>query len=363
MSDPETQEDVFNNDLDPLEAIRQLRKAEETDQGTDEDIQVTEEESEAEEAEVEDLDEPAAVDDAEAETEQESDDVDDTTDDVSEESDKVSGLDLTEKRTFKANGEEFEFTVEEMLQQFGTIFGKSVDYTKKTKAIAPHRKRISAMEDENITDEQFNLMIDAFKGNKDAIKQIMDTHKIESYDLSNDGEQQNTYTPTEYGKDADTLNLQEIVNTMAQDSEYSITSDVVTNKWDESSQQKLASNPNLLQALHNDVKSGTYAKVAPEATKLKVLDGNTKSDIEYYMLAGQNINSSQGSANAEDPTKELNAKTQAEVDKSERASSEAAKKRAATNTSNRSDRTVIDYLDDDNDEAFDDWYKKTMASN
>jgi len=52
------------------------------------------------------------------------------------------------------------------------------------------------------------------------------------------------------------------------------------------------------------------------------------------------------------------------VDSSGQASSEAQRKRAAASTRTRADsKGVTDYLEDDNDEQFDDWYKKLMSKN
>ncbi len=363
MAEALTEDDVFSNDIDPLEGIRQLRKEEGEDTSSIDELQENSDEP-ADEVE-DDSQDTDDFDDAD-DTEQSDDIVDETTDDASEESadvettEEVAAFDPDKKLTFKADGQDFEFTQQEMLDQFGTIFGKSVGFTNKTKRLAPFRRRIEAMEKENVTDEQFNLAIDALKGNKQAIKQLMDNHSIESYDLTEEAEGDSKYTPTEYGSDDATLDLQEVVNGMMADTEYAVTSDVVQNRWDTQSQDMLANNPTYLQGLHNDVKSGVYARVAAEATKLKVFDGNTKSDIEYYMLAGQNLGKQPSTDTSE--VDKLNAETQDAVNKSDRASSEATKRRSAASSRNRADRTVVDYLDDDNDEAYDEWYKKTIAS-
>jgi hypothetical protein len=97
--------------------------------------------------------------------------------------------------------------------------------------------------------------------------------------------------------------------------------------------------------------------------KMKVLDGNTKSDIEYYMLAGQQVSSNQQNSSNQNSVDEANKKTQDAVQNSDQASSEAQRRRSASSTKARADRKgVIDYLEDD-DEAFDDWYKKLQSSN
>ena len=99
--------------------------------------------------------------------------------------------------------------------------------------------------------------------------------------------------------------------------------------------------------------------------KMKVLDGNTKSDIEYYVLAGKQVLSTekQDSDKTEQTVDDMNKEAQDAEDDFDEASSVAKKKRSASPTRKRSDRKgVIDYLADD-DEEYDAWYKKLMASN
>jgi len=107
-----------------------------------------------------------------------------------------------------------------------------------------------------------------------------------------------------------------------------------------------------------------FDEVEPVMMKMKVLDGNTKSDIEYYMLAGEKVlaEKQQTSDNSEKTVADKNKKAQDVDDEFDQASSEASKKRSASTTRKRADRKgVTDYLDDD-DEDYDAWYKKLMAS-
>ena len=194
----------------------------------------------------------------------------------------------------------------------------------------------------------------------------MKAHQIEAFDLTEEDAGKD-YSPTAYGKDDRSLEIGEVSETISADKEYPITVDIIGKQWDSTSRDAFASNPKLILGLHNDVKSGKYDEVAPVAMKMKVLDGNTKSDIEYYMLAGEQIRTAQEAAAAQQQNQQqvdqTNQQTQDAVSKSEEASSEARRKRSASSTRTRADRKgVIDYLDDD-DEKFDDWYKKLMSSN
>ena len=101
---------------------------------------------------------------------QEDDQPDDIEEEPEEEVDETVKAEATIRtHRVKADGDEFEFTDEELI----ALAPKAMNYTKKMQEIAPYRKRISAMKDNNITEDDFNLMMDVFKGNKDAISIIL----------------------------------------------------------------------------------------------------------------------------------------------------------------------------------------------
>lgn len=395
-----TEEEVFANDIDPLDGLRQLRQ-EEGDKdaadaigehtGTNAEDVIDDKDKDDDLSEFDDDKDDDKKEDDDNSNSEEGSTTDDGEDDNSEsdnnagseekgensqeeksektdtdsEDDSDEGFDLAKVRTFKAGGKEFEFTAQEMLDQFETIFGQAMDYTQKTQAIAPYRKMISALESEGISHDDLNLAIDALKGEKGAIQALMKAGKIEAFDLTNEEgkEAESNYTPKQYGKNDYQLELEEVTDAISGDEEYAITVDVIGKQWDQKSRQAFADNPSMIQGLHNDIKSGLYDKVAPVAMKMKVLDGNSKSDIEYYMLAGEQLQQSKSAADGKKSVDELNKKTQDAEDKFDQASSEAKKKRAASSTGARADRKgVVDYLDDD-DEAFDEWYKNLQASN
>jgi hypothetical protein len=377
MSQELSQEDVFANDIDPLDAIRELRREEGV---AEEDLIVSEESSTvAQDAVAEDdtdafEEDPAAEADLEQETDPVTAEAEGETFPDKDETDPNADLDADPEgtkteakapaattKTFKANGQEFSFTQEEMLEKFETVFGQSMDYTQKMQKIAPYRKMISALEAEGVSQEQLNVALDALKGDKGALQSILKTHDIDNYDLTPD-EQDSPYSPNDYGKNETQMSIDEVTSKIENDEEYKITVNVIDEQWDNESRNKISSNPSMISGLHNDIKSGVYDEVAPAAMKMKVLDGNTKSDIEYYMLAGEQIRLQKETAN-NGAVDDLNKSTQDAEDKFGKASSEAKTKRAASSTRGRADRKgVIDYLDD-NDDNFQAWYDQLQASN
>ena len=383
------EEDVFNDDKDPIEAIYEIRRSskDSTEENMEnlqesmretgaEDSSVSEladeipEPGESEKTEEDDKAEPENTGEADKKSSEDTKVFDDNGNELDPESiDENKDPDVESKdkavkagvRKYTADGKEYEFTEDEIFDQFGTVFGKAMNYTQKMQKIAPYRKMISAMEEEGITESQFNTAIDALKGNKDAIQNLMKTHNIDPLDIDGDAEA-DSYSPTQYGKSEYQQSIEEVTSQISSDPEYTTTVDVIQNRWDPASRSEFAKNPDMISGLHNDIKSGLYDRVTPVAAKMKVLDGNSKSDIEYYMLAGQQVSEAENSAKGS--VDKANKATQEMVDSSGQASSEAQRKRAAASTRTRADsKGVTDYLEDDNDEQFDDWYKKLMSKN
>ena len=374
MSKELTEEEIYSNDKDPLEAIAELRRNEgkteeeiedinneisssdksedNNDNNVDEENQI-EEESQRENAE--NAEGPDNNDNTDSSKESENENLD-----KSSENEEKPNI-----RKVVANGKEYEFTDQEILDQFGTIFAKAVDYTQKTQKIAPYRKMISALESENIDSDQLNLAIDALKGNKEAIRSLMEKNEIDPLDFAGE-EESREYSPNNYGKEENEILIDEVIETISNDDEYKITVDVVDNQWDNESRIQLSNNPQMIVGLHNDIKTGIYDKVAPVAMKMKILDGNAKSDIEYYILAGQEVLNSDGNSEKSENNTESEKSDRTQVgdnDDIDPASSNADQKRSASSTPIRADRKgVIDYIDDD-DEEYDKWYNNLMSKN
>jgi len=338
-------ERIFSDDSDPLEELRELRAKEAEESAEEEESSTDTSLADENEGEKENTSEEPEDLEAFEQDEEEKPSGESPADDDTEESEETP----SELYKFKANGQDFEFTQEEINSQFGTVFGKAMDYTQKMQKISPYRKMISALEEENISQEQLNLAIDVLKGDKGALQKLITDNKIDVYDLDTE-EEENSYQAKDYGKNEHELALEEIDNQISADPEYSQTVEIIGKQWDERSRQALSDNPQWIAGLHSDVKSGVFAKVSPEATKMKMLDGGTKPDIEYYLEAGERLFKQQ-----EDPAKEA---TQQFKDDS----AVANKKRAASSTRARpGSKGVVDYLED-NDEKFDAWYDKLMQN-
>jgi len=281
--------------------------------------------------------------------------------------------------SFKANGKDYDFSSEEIVEQFPKMFAKAMDYTKKMQTIAPWRKTIDAIEGAELSHTDVSLMIDALKGDKEAITEVLKRTGTDTLELDTDAD--SNYVAKDYGRDENALAIQDIVSDIGSDPEYAITEQILSKGWDQKSWDTMSAKPELIRLLHADVKSGLYDKLKPTVDKLKVYDGNTKSDLEYYgeaaksyyarLEANKNLNmqkASETNALAEKKKEEAqkaetlaSAKAESEKRKADKVASQKRKSAAVSKpTSTKS--SVIDYMDD-SDEAYDEWYKNLENSN
>ena len=317
----------------------------------------------------------AAEEDGEA---PDSDDLDEDAEDSEEPSSDEADEDDEEPQPvqsykFRANGKDYEFTSEEVVDQFPKIFGQAMDYTKKMQAIKPWRKTIDAIEGAKLNHEDVNLMIDVLKGDKNAITEVLKRTGIDTLEL--DTENESEYVAKDYGRDDSALAIKDIVDDISRDVEYATTHNILSKEWDDKSWATMAENPEMIRLLHTDVKSGMYSTLQPLAEKLKVYDGGKKSDLDYYKEAAQqhfNQVAEQDAFEERKAAREAEQQARLEAAEAEKArlaqvkakSSQrsatkqaSAKRKAAAPTRAVAGRDVIDYLDD-TDEAFEDWYKK-----
>ena len=269
----------------------------------------------------------------------------------------------------KANGQEYEFTLDEMKSQFGSIFAKAQDYTKKTQALKEYRKTIDIVQNAGISDNDLNLFADVLKGDKEAIATILKRTGVDALDL--DVENVN-YAPKNYGRNDTELAIKDIVDEISADKEYVLTHNVLEKQWDSKSREKFIENPNMIKGLHIDIKSGLFDKLNPIMQKLKIYDGASRSDLDYYYMAHDQYKSSEllAASNAEKAELarvENQAKTvqankvnevKAKIAQQTATKDASVKRKAAAPTKKTAGTSKINYLNDDpSDEELDEWYK------
>lgn len=373
---PDTEfEDTSTQDIDP-----QDEEMAEVDEDTEDDEVELDDGSEQSEQDETDSDQNGEETDEDDVDEEDPSKTDEEALDEDSEAEEDKGSEETETKEedtppaqpykFKANGKEYEFSGEEIVEQFPKIFGQAMDYTKKMQAIKPWRKTIDALEGAELSHEDVSLMIDVLKGDKGAINEVIKRTGIDTLDLKDD--EDNPYVAKDYGRDDRALDIKDVVDSISQDAEYSTTHSILSNEWDNQSWQTMAENPEMIKLLHLDVKSGMYQQLQPIAEKLKVFAGGTKTDLECYKEAAQQFYANKSKADMAAKAQEKRAAEQerqdaeqarlqdvkAKATKRSATKKASVKRKAAAPTKNTgTQKGVVDYLDD-SEEAFDEWYKK-----
>jgi hypothetical protein len=271
---------------------------------------------------------------------------------------------------FRANNKDYEFSSDEIVEQFPKIFGQAMDYTKKMQAIKPWRKTIDAIEGAELSHDDVSLMIDVLKGDKDAITEVLKRTGTDTLEL--DTEADSTYTTKDYGRDDSALAIKDVIDDISQDVEYATTHNILSKEWDERSWATMAKSPDMIKQLHTDVKSGMFKTLQPLAEKLKVYGGASKSDLDYYKDAAQQHFTQvaeretydkrqvekQSKRDAQEAEQTRLTEVKAQATQRTATTKASAKRKAAAPTKNATvSRDVVDYLGE-SDDAFDDWYKQ-----
>ena len=370
MSDDELEKMFLNAKADsqsPVTDVEQEIDMEQPVEDSDDDLITMDEEEEVEEAEPSENE--TEIDGSSENEEEEKEENEPTESDTEKETEEVIEV---QKFKFKANGRDYEFTEEEIKNQFPKIFGQAMDYTKKTQALKPWRKTIDALEQAKLNHNDVSLMIDVLRGDKNAITEVIKRAGVDTLELDPENSK---YVPKDYGRDETALAIKDIVDEISVDKEYETTYRILNRDWDDNSFREMTKDPELIKLLHNDVKSGTFDRVQPVADKIKLMDRARQSDLDYYRLAAIEISREQNEIRLRQEAieqqrieREAKLARQAEVAKVKAAQVSREKvvekadqrKAAAPVKSNAGTKKVVDYLDD-SDEAYEEWYKQMEA--
>jgi hypothetical protein len=277
--------DVWDMSDEELEnAVSEERENINNDEATEDDNteEVTEQSdatNEEDEVEVQDSSPENVEEDSNTEDE---DATTDNDDEVEGGEEAEASADVKAYRDLVVDGENIPINDMEELYTMASAGGR---VTQKFQELAEHRRTISAMQEAGLTAEDINVLIEAQKGNKDAIASIVKKSGIDPMDI--DEEDGSGYVAPQYGKSDTEQAIVDIQQMISKDPEYDRTANIIDEQWDAESRNQIIQEPNIIMGLHNDIKSGLYDRVAPEAKKLAIADGMRRPQIEYYMQAGQ----------------------------------------------------------------------------
>ena len=179
-------------------------------------------------------------------------------------------------KPFKANGKEITpKTAEDVI----SLMQMGANYTKKMQLMAPLKKAVESLNKASIGEEDLNFLIDVHKGDKEAIKKLLEKHEVDPLDL--DMESTNYVPKNNIASDEDvefTDVMQDIQSSLPKIQE------ILSKQWDSKSKNLLLKDPTLMKALHEEIEMGRFDEVQNRLETERTFGRyKGKSDIEAYI--------------------------------------------------------------------------------
>ena len=179
-------------------------------------------------------------------------------------------------KPFKANGKEITpKTAEDVI----SLMQMGANYTKKMQLMAPLKKAVESLNKASIGEEDLNFLIDVHKGDKEAIKKLLEKHEVDPLDL--DMESTNYVPKNNIASDEDvefTDVIQDIQSSLPKIQE------ILSKQWDSKSKNLLLKDPTLMKALHEEIEMGRFDEVQNRLETERTFGRyKGKSDIEAYI--------------------------------------------------------------------------------
>ena len=178
----------------------------------------------------------------------------------------------------KASGSKMKVTLNELVQGFE----KGINYTQKLQGVAGLRKVGNLMDEESLSMDDLNLLVELKKGNAKAASKLMGNANIDSMDI--DADEAKDYTPNNYGTEPVSFEMESVRDAINADTENLPKVENALNTMPQPFFDEISGVPNSLNALYLDVKSGVYDQVMPEMQKLSTLN-NVAPSVELYKQA------------------------------------------------------------------------------
>ena len=205
-------------------------------------------------------------------------------------------------KPFKANGKDITpRTVEDVI----SLMQMGANYTKKMQTMAPMRKTFESLSKAEINDEELNFLIDVHKGDKEAIKKLLEKHKVDPLELDMDN---TNYVPKNNLISNEDVEYSEVLD----DVKPSLPKiqEILSTQWDKKSKEMLLADPKLLVALHEEIQYGRFDKVQSRLEIEKTFGRfKGKSDVEAYVelvtqmeKENQSSNTNKQNTNTDKPT-------------------------------------------------------------
>lgn len=183
---------------------------------------------------------------------------------------------------FKANGKDIKVdSVDEAI----TLMQMGANYHKKMAALKPSLKMVKMLENHNLLDEnKLSFLIDLDKKDPEAVKKLIKESGLDPLEIDLD---KADYSPKSYKVDDVEFNLDSTLEGIKDSPSYSRTVQVITKDWDNTSQQEVVKNPQIMEVINGHMDNGIYDKIISVVDKERMLNRLVgMSDLEAYKHVG-----------------------------------------------------------------------------
>jgi hypothetical protein len=152
------------------------------------------------------------------------------------------------------------------------------------------------LENNDLLDEsKLSRLIDINNGDLSAITELLKEKGIDP--LNVDVKAGNSYTPTDHAVSDESLNLDDVLNSVKATEMGKETIDIISNEFDQESKNNLLRNPANIAMLNAQRESGVYQKIMAEVSKQRMLGQLTGlTDLAAYTHIGNQIQARNGFA-------------------------------------------------------------------
>lgn len=183
---------------------------------------------------------------------------------------------------FKANGKTIELkSPEEVLQ----LMQMGANYTKKMQSIAPYRKTLLMLENNNLLNEdKLSFLIDLDKKNPEAIKKLLKDSNIDPLEIDTSIEPAYKAGLNKVS-DAE-ANFMSVLSDLKTQETGMATIRTINDTWDEQSKDLLWNDPSIMNTIHQQMNNGAYQLIVDEMERRKML-GQLSPSVPFLMAYQQ----------------------------------------------------------------------------
>lgn len=169
----------------------------------------------------------------------------------------------------RANGKTIDLkTPDEAIQ----LMQMGANYTRKMQALAPHRKFLLMLENNQLLDEgKLNFLIDLDKKSPEAIKKLLKDANMDPREIDLEDPNAKPYLEGNHRVTDESVAFQTVLDDLSSTLEGKATLQEIQTHWDQASKEVLWKQPDTMAIIHSQRETGIYDRIATELNRQRTL--------------------------------------------------------------------------------------------